>query len=93
MLVSTDLRRPANLYVSPADNVLAAVDIIGNHVDSGDIVCIALLDCRKAFDSLDHCNLLCRLSDFGMSYATLWLFHCNSSNWNHCMTCQDQFSS
>ena len=42
------------------DVLLVAVDTIVNCLDKGDTVCVAFLDLRKAFDSLDHCILLCR---------------------------------
>jgi len=48
-----------------------AVDIISNSVDSGNAVCVAFLDLKKAFDSLHHCVLLQRLSELGVSYAAL----------------------
>ena len=45
-----------------ADQILMyAVDTIVQAVDSGDCVCAASFDLRKAFDSLDHCILLGRL--------------------------------
>ena len=41
---------------------------------NGDSVCAAFLDLRKAFDSLDHCLLLKRLFDLGVSGVELTWF-------------------
>ena len=38
--------------------LLAAADYIINSLDSGQAVCAAFLDLKKAYDSLDHCILL-----------------------------------
>ena len=51
-----------------------AVDTIVNCLDKGEIVCATFLDIRKAFNSLDHCILLCRLSDLGVLHAALCWF-------------------
>ena len=42
-----------------------------NSIDVGNAVCVAFLDLKKAFDSLDHCILLQRLSELGVSHAAL----------------------
>ena len=59
---------------STEDILLVAVDTIVTYLDKGDAVCAAFLDILKAFDSLDHCTLLCRLSDLGVSCAALRWF-------------------
>jgi len=46
---------------STEDILGVAIGIISNLIDLGNAVCIALLDLKKAFDSLDHCILLQRL--------------------------------
>ena len=54
--------------------LLYAVDTIIQALDNGDSVCAAFLDLRKAFDSLDHCLLLRRLFDLGVSGVELTWF-------------------
>ena len=51
--------------------LLYAVDTITQALDNGDSVCAAFLDLRKAFDSLDHCLLLQRLFDLGVTGVEL----------------------
>ena len=70
-----------------------AVDTIVTCLDKGDPVCAAFLDMQKAFDSLDHCTLLCRLSDLGVSCAALCWFKNYLTDRHHCVKCQNQFSS
>ena len=78
---------------STADILLVAVDTIVTCLDKGNAVCAAFLDLRKAFDSLDHYILLCRLSDLGVSYASLRWFKNYLTDRHHRVKCQDQFSS
>ena len=47
---------------STEDILLLAVDHIAVLLDKGSVVCAAFIDLRKAFDSLDHCLLLERIS-------------------------------
>ena len=54
--------------------LLYTVDTIIQALDNGDSVCAAFLDLRKAFDSLDHCLLLERLFDLGVSGVELTWF-------------------
>ena len=54
---------------STSDILLLAVQ----SVDAGQAVCVSFLDLRKAFDSLDHCILLQRICDMGVSrQVILW---------------------
>jgi len=53
---------------------LYAVDKIVQVVDHGDYICAAFLDLRKAFDSLDHCLLLKRLSGLEVTGVELQWF-------------------
>ena len=50
------------------------MDTITQALDNGDSVCAAFLDLKKAFDSLDHCLLLQRLFDLGISGVELTWF-------------------
>ena len=52
-----------------------------------------LLDIRKAFDSLDHCVLLRRLFDLGVSCVALHWFRDYLTDRYHRVKCQGQFSS
>ena len=47
---------------STEDILLLTVDHIVNSLDVGKSVCAAFLDLKKAFDSLDHCILLQRVT-------------------------------
>ena len=53
--------------------LLLVVDHIATLLDKGNVVCVALIDLRKAFDSLDHCLLLQRISELGV--------HCEVLEW------------
>ena len=59
---------------STEDILLLAVDNIVNSLDSEGAVCVAFLDFRKAFDSLDHCILLQRLYDVNVSSSVIMWF-------------------
>ena len=43
---------------STEDILRVADDIISDSIDSGNAVCVAFLELKKVFDSLDHCILL-----------------------------------
>ena len=62
------------LEKSTEDILRVAVDIISNSIDSGKTVCVAFLDLKKVFDSLDHCILLQTLSELGVSSGALGWF-------------------
>ena len=78
---------------STEDILLVAVDTIVTCLDKGDVVCASFLDIRKAFDSLDHCVLLRRLFDLGVSYHALHWFRDYLTDRYHRVKCQGQFSS
>ena len=50
---------------------MLVVDHIVTLLDKGSVVCAAFIDLRKAFDSLDHCLLLQRISELGV-YCEYW---------------------
>ena len=56
---------------STEDILLLAVDHIAALLDKGSVVCAAFIDLRKAFDSLDHCLLLERISKLGVHCQVL----------------------
>ena len=59
---------------STEDILLLAVDYITTLLGKGSVVCAAaFIDLRKAFDSLDHCLLLQRISELGV--------HCQVLEW------------
>ena len=60
---------------STEDILLVAADSTVTCLDKGYVVCAAFVDIRKAYDSLDHCVLLHRLSDLGVSCVALHLFN------------------
>ena len=60
-------------------------------MDKIDVVYAAFLDIRKAFDSLDHCVLLPRLSDQGMPCVTPHWFRDYLTDRYHRVKCQGQF--
>ena len=78
---------------STEDILLVAVDTIVTHMDKGDTVCATFLDFWKAFDSLDHCILLHRLSDLGVSHVVLRWFKNYLTDRHHCVKSENQFSS
>ena len=72
---------------------MVAADSIVHHLDNKKSVCAAFLDLRKAFDSLDHCILLTRLSNLGLSNAVLRWFQDYLSNRTHRVKSNQQFPS
>ena len=58
---------------STEDILLLAVYYIATLLDKGSVVCAAFIDLRKAFDSLNHCLLLQRISELGV--------HCQVLEW------------
>ena len=61
--------------LSTEDILLLAFDnIIVASLNEGKAVCAAFLDLHKAFDSLDHCLLLERISNLGVSTSVLSWF-------------------
>ena len=46
--------------------IITLVDKITKSLDSGDIVISVFLDLKKAFDTVDHCSLLNKLSVYGI---------------------------
>ena len=58
---------------STEDILLLAVNHNATLLDKGSVVCAAFIDLRKAFDSLDHCLLLERISKLGV--------HCQVLEW------------
>ena len=94
-LVATELSRylESTAQLSTEDILRVAVDLISNSIDTGNAVCVAFLDLKKAFDSLDHCILLQRLSELGVSNAALSWFKNYLTNRFHRVKCQDKFSS
>jgi len=54
--------------------LLVAVDAIVQAIDDKNVTCVAFLDLRKAFDSLDHVILLKRLSKLGIKEIELLWF-------------------
>ena len=76
---------------STEDLLLVAVDTIVTYLDKGDVVCASFLDIRKAFYSLDHCVLLHRLFDLGVSCVALHWFRDYLTDRYHHIKCQGQF--
>jgi len=54
--------------------IITLVDKITKSLDSGDIVISVFLDLKKAFDTVDHCILLNKLSAYGIRGNTLKWF-------------------
>lgn len=75
------------------DILLVAVDAIVHRMDEKESVCVAFLDLRKAFDSLDHCMLLHQLSNLGVSNAVLRWFQDYLSDRTHRVKCHHQYSA
>ena len=59
---------------STSDILTLAVDHIVQSIDTGQAVCVACLDLRKAFNSLDHGILLLRINDLSVSRQVLLWF-------------------
>ena len=77
---------------STEDILLAAVDQIVHSLDAGNAVCVAFLDFRKVFDSIDHYVLLNRLFDLNLSPAVLCWFKNYLSHKLHCVKGTNTFS-
>ena len=77
---------------STEDILLLAVDHIVNTLDVGKSVCTAFLDLKKAFDSLDHCILLQRIGDLGVTGSVLRWFKNYLSGRVHRVKLHNQFS-
>ena len=72
---------PSNLY-----------DTIAQALNFGKSSCIAFLDLRKAFDSLDHVLLLQRLYRLGVCGKEITWFTSYLSDHKQCVKCGGQFS-
>ena len=77
---------------STDDILLLTADHIVNSLDCGRVVCAAFLDLRKAYDSLDHCILLQRISDIGVSNSVLRWFQNYLTDRVHRVKLSDRFS-
>ena len=73
--------------------LLLAVDHTATSLDRGSVVCAAFLDLRKAFDSLDHCLLLQRISELGVHSTVVEWFIDYLSNRCHKIKSSATFSS
>ena len=69
--------------------IFYVVDTIAQVLDNEDSVCAAFLDLRKTFDLLDHCHLLQRLFDLGISEVELTWF---TDYLTHRLKCGVKFS-
>lgn len=78
---------------STSDILLLAVDRIVNLLDCGKVVCAAFLDLRKAYDSLDHCTLLQRIGELGVTNSVLRWFQNYLSDRTHRVKLGDRFSN
>ena len=78
---------------STEDILLVAVDSIVNSLDSGQSICAAFLDLRKAYDSLDHCILLQKLKELNVTSTVLKWFQNYLSRRIHHVKRSDQFSN
>ena len=78
---------------STEDIVLLAVDHIATSLDKGSVACAAFIDLRKAFDSLDHCLLLQRISELGVHSTVVEWFKDYLSNRYHRIKSSATFSS
>ena len=59
---------------STVNILLWVVDHIAILLDKRSVVCATFIDLRKAYDSLDHCLLLQRISELDVHYEVLeWL--------------------
>ena len=78
---------------STEDILLLAVDHIAALLDKGSVVCAAFIDLRKAFDSLDHCLLLERISKLGVHCQVLEWFKDYLTDHYHKVKAASSFSS
>jgi len=78
---------------STEDILLLAVDQIATSLNKGGVVCAAFIDLRKAFDSLDHCLLLQRVSELGVHSTVVEWFKDYLSNRYHRVKSSANFSS
>ena len=78
---------------STEDILLLAVDHIATSLDKGSVVCATFIDLRKAFDSLDHCLLLQRISELGVHSTVVEWFIDYLSNRCHRIKSSATFSS
>jgi len=78
---------------STEDILLLAVDHIAMSLDKQNVVCAAFIDLKKAFDSLDHCLLLQRISKLGVHSTVVEWFKDYLSNRYHRIKSSATFSS
>ena len=77
---------------STAQLLLVASDIIAQALDYGQFSCIAFLDLRKAFDSLDHVLLLRMLYHLGVCGSEIAWFTSSLSDRRQRVKCNGQYS-
>ena len=78
---------------STVDILLLAFDQFATSLDRGGVVCAAFIDLRKAFDSLDHCLLLQRISELCVHGSVVEWFKDYLSNRYHRVKPSADFSS
>ena len=72
--------------------LLVASDTVAQVLNFDESSCIAFLDLRKAFDSLDHILLLQRLYRLGVCGKEIAWFTSYLSDRKQCVKCDGQFS-
>ena len=70
-----------------------SVDRIATSLDKGNVVCATFIDLRKAFDSLDHCLLLQKISELGVHGTVVEWFKDYLSSCYHRVKSSADFSS